>query len=251
MNVKKWLLRISLAGLLMGGILFILVMYPMLTYAHSTRYSGMVVLHQHQLNTSLLPHIDKAIESLKTSELYNPLLELQICVNDGAFYPELIGQLRGPAFAWGFHNKLVLMGKAYYPKNYVDLHGYRWNLTQLLAHEAIHCYQFSALGILQSAPLAHIPAWKWEGYPEYIARQLPDQKDLKHNIERLLACEKDNSWAVYFADSTMAPKTYYNYWVLVQYCLDIKEMTYTDLLADSKPEEEVKAEMLQWYKEQE
>lgn len=135
-------------------------------------------------------------------------------------------------------------------ENTLELNGYKWNLTQLLAHEMIHCLQFDKYGLFKSKPLADIPNWKWEGYAEYISRQNIDQKELSKNIARLIASDKDN-WEVNFADSTIAPSEYYNYWTWVQYCIDIKKMTYHQVLADSTSEEKMRQEMMNWFSSQE
>ncbi len=71
--------------------------------------------------------------------------------------------------------------------------------------------------------------WKWEGYAEYIARQNNDQKDLLQNLVRFINTD-DTQWAIHFSDSTIAPRQYYGYWLLLQYCMDIKKMTYQQML---------------------
>ena len=113
-----------------------------------------------------------------------------ICLNDGSNYPKLMQTIRGKAFAWGFYDKVVLQGTANYNYNYVELNGYKWNLTQLLAHEMTHCLQFDKLGLWKSNPIANIPNWKWEGYAEYVSRQNADQKNVSKNIAHLLRLRK-------------------------------------------------------------
>jgi hypothetical protein len=132
--------------------------------------------------------------------------------------------------------------------NFVELNGYKWNLTQLLAHEMTHCLQFDELGLIKSNPIATIPNWKWEGYAEYVSRQNADQKDLSKNIERFIATDKNN-WEIKFADGTITPREYYSYWILVQYCLDVKKMSYQQLLTDKTNEQTLKQEMINWYEE--
>ncbi|CAN5211774.1 hypothetical protein BH11BAC6_BH11BAC6_15170 [soil metagenome] len=55
------------------------------------------------------------------------------------------------------------------------------------------------------------------------------------------------SWAIILADKTISPREYYNDWILIQYCLDIKKMNYQQILADTTPEESVSAQMMNWY----
>jgi hypothetical protein len=143
-----------------------------------------------------------------------------------------------------------MQGNANFKDNYVELNGYKWNLTQLVAHEMTHCLQFDKLGFWKSNPIANIPNWKWEGYAEYVSRQNSDQKDLSKNIERLIATDKNN-WEIKFADGTIAPREYYGNWMLVQYCMDIRKMTYRQILADTTSEQTVRQEMMSWFGRQE
>lgn len=245
-KIKKWTLRLTATVLLIAGLLLIIVLNPILTYANKTTHNNLTVFHNNVLDPTFLTKLGQATELLKASEYYNPKLHLDICLNDGSKYPKLIQALRGRAFAWGFYDKVVMQGNANLQDNYVELNGHKWNLTQLVAHEMTHCLQFDKLGFWKSKPIANIPNWKWEGYAEYVSRQNTDQKDLSKNIERLIATEKNN-WEVIFSDSTIAPKEYYDYWTLVQYCIDIKKMTYKQILADTSSEQTVRQEMMSWF----
>jgi hypothetical protein len=55
------------------------------------------------------------------------------------------------------------------------------------------------------------------------------------------------TWDITLSDGTIAPRDYYNYWMLVQYCIDIKRMTYQEILADTTNEETIRQEMLNRY----
>ncbi|OQA05530.1 MAG: hypothetical protein BWY67_02120 [Bacteroidetes bacterium ADurb.Bin397] len=245
-QIKKWTLRLTVSGLLITILLLLIILKPVLTYAGKTTHSNYSVFHHQSLDPTLLSHLDNATEHLKTSEFYNPNLQLDICLNDGSSYPDLMKTLRGPAFAWGFYNKVILQGTTNVPENIVELHGYKWNLTQLLTHEMTHCLQFDYLGLRKSNPIAGIPDWKWEGYAEYISRQNPNQKNLSKNIDRLIASD-ETLWEVKFEDGTISPREYYNYWTLVQYCMDIKKMSYLQILDDTTSEQLVRNQMMDWY----
>ncbi len=247
-QIKKWTLRLTVTGLFIAGLLLVIVLNPILTYANKTTHNNYTIFHNKQLDQTLTIKLDQATDLLKTSEFYNSKLQLDICLNDGSKYPKIMETIRGRAFAWGFYDKVVLQGNADYQDNYVELNGYKWNLTQLLAHEMTHCLQFDKLGLWKSKPFANIPNWKWEGYAEYVSRQNADQKNLSKNIERLIATDKNN-WEVKFSDNTIAPKEYCDYWTLVQYCMDIKKMTYKQILTDTTSEQNVRQEMMKWYNE--
>ena len=247
--LKKWTFNLTVTGLFILALLIGIVLNPTLTYANKTTYNNFTIFHDKPIEGALLIHLDEATKLLEKSELYNPKLKLDICLNDGSIYPVIIRKILGDNFATGFYDKVTLQGNPDYNGNYIEIRGYKWNLTQVLAHEATHCFQFDKLGLWKSNPVARIPTWKWEGYPEYVARQNPDQKDLSKNIERLIKTEQtDNNGWILFADSTGAVIPYYKYWLLVQYSMDIKKMTYAQILADTTKEETVRLQMMDWYK---
>ncbi|MBC7873969.1 MAG: hypothetical protein H7Y01_08235 [Ferruginibacter sp.] len=250
-KIKIWMVRLGATALLITGLLVVIVLNPMLTYAGKTTYNNYTLFHNKPLEKELIAHLDEATNLIKTSEFYNPDLRLEICLNDGSKYPGIIQALKGRAFAFGFYNKVVLVATTNYKNNFVELNGYKWNLAQLLAHEMIHCLQFDKRGFWRSNPVAKFPAWKWEGYPEYVARQHPGQKDLSKNIDRLLLTEQTahNNW-IQFDDSTGTVIPYYRNWLLVQFCLDIKHMTYEQVLSDTTGEEIVRKQMMDWYNHQ-
>jgi hypothetical protein len=247
-QIKKWTLRLTATVLLITGLMLIIVLNPILTYASKTTQNNITVFHNSTIDPTILSRLADANELLKASEFHNPNLHFDICLNDGSKYPEFMRAIRGQAFAWGFYDKVVLQGTANYTDNFVELNGYKWNLTQLVAHEMTHCLQFDKLGFWKSNPIANIPDWKWEGYAEYVSRQNNDQKDLSYNLDRLIVSDKSN-WEVTFDDGTIAPREYYEYWTLVKYCIDIKSMTYQELLADTMSDETVRQEMMSWYQQ--
>ena len=250
LQIKKWTLRLTVTGLFIAGLLLVIILNPILTYANETTHNNYTIFHNKPIDPILTIKLDQATNIVKVSEFYNPKLHLDICLNDGSKYPKLIQALRGQAFAWGFYDKVVLQGVANFKDNYVELNGYKWNLTQLLAHEMTHCLQFDKLGLWKSKPIANIPNWKWEGYAEYVSRQNTDQKDLSKNIARLIATNKSN-WEITFTDNTIAPREYYESWTLVQYCMDIKKMSYIQILEDTTSEQTVRQEMLSWFSRRE
>ena len=159
-QIKKWTFRLTVTTLFIAGLLLIIILNPILTYANKTTHKNYTVFHNQTIDPTFLTKLDQATALLKANEFYNSKLQLDICLNDGSKYPKLIRMLRGQAFAWGFYDKVVLQGNANFKENYVELNGYKWNLTQLLTHEVTHCLQFDKLGFWASKPIANIPNWK-------------------------------------------------------------------------------------------
>lgn len=228
------------------GLTIIIVLNPSYLYASKTEMGNYTVYHNRDFHPRMTRIVQETNEILKSSEFYDKNLQIDVCVNDGSYYPLIIRKLRGQAFGYGFYNKVVLQGTSHYQENFVELNGYKWDLTALLAHEITHCLQFEKLGFYKSNPIARIPNWKWEGYAEYISRKNNDQKELSKNIAKLQVTNK-NSWEVKFSDNTITPKDYYEYWTLIQFCMDIKKMTYQDILMDTTSETMIKEEMMKWF----
>ena len=185
-TIKKWLLRLSATVLLILGLLVAFIAHPPWLYFHKTIHVNFSILHHAALDTAILARLQEANLFIKKSELYDSGFSMQVCLNDGSSYPGIIRSLGGPAFARGFYNKIVLFGFTDFRNNFTKFNGRKWNVTQLLAHEAIHCLQFNKYGLWNSKPLADIPNWKWEGYPEYIARQYSEVDGIKKNIRKLI-----------------------------------------------------------------
>lgn len=247
-TIKKWAIRLSASLLLMLALLIAILANPTLLYANKKNYGSYSILYQENFDKALLNRIDEAAALLKKSELYDSSFLLQICLNDGSYYTNLVQTIFGRAFGWGFYNKIVLSGKNDFGNNYILLNGRKWNCTQLLAHEAVHCLQFNKYGLWKSNPVANIAQWKWEGYPEYVARHSSDKELLLTGITKLTETEKTirDGW-IDFSDGTGSSINYYKDWLLVLYCIDIKNMSFDTLIKDKTPREEFWQEMMNWY----
>ena len=247
-KIIKWSLGILALAITVFGILLVIIFNPSLTYANKTKINNYTVFHNKPLDENLKSVLEKSNDLLKSSELYDPNVKFEVCLNDGSIYPAIIQKILGPAFSYGFYNKVVLKSNINCKENYAELNDYHWNLTQLITHEETHCLQFNKLGFWESNPMGKNPTWKWEGYPEYVSRQGEGEKDLVKNIERLIFCEKtdNNNW-IQFPDSTGTVIPYYKNWLLMQYCIEIKKMTYIQVLNDTTNEESINQEMMKWF----
>ncbi len=248
--IKKWALRLGVTVVFIAGLLAGIVLKPSLLYAHSSEVGNFTILHQHKLDPQFVARLINADTLLKSSEIYDSSLKLSVCLNDGSYYPQLVQDIGGRVFGRGFADILVLGGTLHAAQNYVELNGYRWNLTELLAHEAVHCLEFNRYGLLNSNVIGHRHEdWKWEGYPEYVARKR--RADLAKNIAHLVATERtdNNNW-IFFDDSTGTVIPYYKAWLLVQYSLDIRKLSFDQLLKDTASEQSVTVKMQDWYNKQ-
>ncbi len=248
--IIKWSFRVLLFAVTLLGLLVIIVLNPSLMYANKKILGDFNVYHDNPIDKDCKLRLDDAMNILQTSELYDSTIKFDICLNDGSHFPELLEIFLGRAFALGYtSNKVTLCGKTNFQENYVEVNGLKWNLTQLLAHEETHCLVFHKLGFWNSNPVANHPKWKWEGYPEYVARQQPYQLVLAKNIEQLIEGEKKekDEWGISFADSTITSREYFKYRLLNQYCFEIRKMSFNDLLNDTSSEQTIEKQMMDWY----
>lgn len=248
---KKWALSLLTSSAFLLLVTVLLVLNPRFLYANQTVTAHYTIYHNRSLDPALLPRLAQARAINQQSSLFDSALRLNICLNDGSLYPTLIEKLRGPAFAWGFYRNVVLSGEANPSANYLSLNGYKWNLVQLLAHEATHCYQVHRLGFWHSNPVAGYPTWKWEGYAEYVARRGTNYPPLRQQVRRLNQAEQTtpHAWAITLSDSTSSSREYANYLMLTTYCLDVKRMTYQQLLADTTSDQTVHHQLINWYQQ--
>jgi hypothetical protein len=248
-QLKKWIFRLFVTGIFLFALLVTCMLTPVFLYANKTVVGNYSIYHNEPLNKNFLKELQQAAVTIKSSELYDPSLKIDVCLKDGSRYPAVIRLVMGRDFVGSFYNKIIAMGDAVnYNDNYVELDGHKWNLTQMLAHAQVHCLEFKKYGLLGSNPIASHPVWKWEGYPEYIAKQNPDQVDLRKNIERLLQNESaDNNGFMKYADGSESLIAFDEYRLLIKYCLEEKKMSFVELMNDTTGENTVRQQMMSWF----
>ena len=250
-KILKLIFGLSISVFTIVILLFCLILNPSLLYAHHTKVLNHNVYHDQALSSDLENHIKSSIKLIETSELYNKNLSFNICLDHGSVLPQIMNTIQGPAYGWGFFNHIVLRGQINDKQNTISIHHYKWDLSQLMAHELTHCLQINTFGFWSSNPIADHAEWKWEGYPEYVARQDISQVDLKQNLDLYKNTFFNKDWAIEFKNGTIAPKSYYKHWLLVKYCLDIKKMTYKALIEDKTIHiEDLEKDMWNWYASQ-
>jgi len=251
-QLKKLMFRLMVTGLFLFGLLITFMLSPILLYANKTTIGNYSIYHNKSLDKNFQQRLGQSNIIIKSSELYDPNLKIDVCLRDRSNYPKLIKFVMGKDFLSSFYNKIIFTGDTVnYSDNYIQLDGHRWNLAQMLAHAQVHCMEFNQYGLWQSNPIAKHPVWKWEGYPEYVARQNSDQVNLQTNIEKLLQIERtnNNGW-MKFADSTETLIAFEEYRLLIQYCIEIKKLTFIELMKDTTREENVRQQMINWYNKQ-
>jgi len=248
-QLKKWTFRLVFTGLFLLGLLVTFMLTPILLYANKSLSGNYTIYHNKSLDKNFLHRLENSISIIKTSELYDPELKMDICLKDGSKYPNLIEKVLGKDVLSTFYNKIVFTGdEANSDKNYISFYGHKWNLEEMLAHVQVHCLEFKKYGLWKSNPIAGHPEWKWEGYPEYIARQKAQIGNLQEGIKMFVKAEKasTDNWMT-LPDSTETLVHFFKYRLLIQYCLEVKKMTFVNLLRDTTRQETVRLQMMDWY----
>ena len=112
-----------------------------------------------------------------------------------------------------------------------------------------HCLQANKYGILKFNPFKHPAFWKLEGYPEYISKQAElsnKNYGLKEEIDKYVKLKnKTNDVWIKEGDCDV-PDYYYKGKLLIKYLIEIKHLSYDQILKDTISETSVYEEMIKW-----
>lgn len=243
----KLLFKRLLFGLGAGVILLIVtVLNPVLLYGHESNVAGITIRHDQPLTADFILLVKQAKEVIETSEIYDSAFDVQLCLDDEAFYPRVVKMIKGTGFGHGFYNIALISSKINPKSNRASLNGYHWNLKRLLIHEMIHAYQYNRYGH-QTLTKA---AWKIEGYAEYVSHEQP--ASLTDEIGRLIEFNGHkpiNQWTWFKnPDGSGVPLNYLKDHLLVRFMMEQRAMSFDRLLSDHRSEEAVLKEMIAWYR---
>jgi hypothetical protein len=256
-KIRSVLFKLFLFTFLLFFAFVVFMLNPQLLYAASTTHKNITVYHNKTYDPKLDKVIDDALTLVKQSELYDEHFDIDVLLNDGAGFNKVMKKLFGEAYAWGYHNTVVLNGSIDSSFGFIHLNGYQRYLSRTIAHEMLHCLQYNKYGLFNSRPLKNIPVWKWEGYPEYVSYK-SDVKDEKvillENLKRLVEYEKEGTFHVEVdieGGKSFAGIYYFTNWLMVKYLLDVKKLKFDDLMKDEVQYDAVHKEMLEWYSKNE
>lgn len=105
--------------------------------------------------------------------------------------------------------------------------------------------------MIQIVSIKHPEPWKLEGYPEYISKKKePSEKEynLTSDIDRYVRLEKKatDNWISLEKDGCEAPNYYYKGKLMIEYLIDIKHLSYDQILKDTASENSIYQEMIKW-----
>ena len=252
---KRIFKRTLLTVLIIISALATIVLFPQLLFANKMKYKKFNVCSNNKISYDIKIVLDNAMNLVQKSELYDSSYKYNIILCHNSFYNKIDDKLLGigPAARARLHN--VIIKVRIDPESNLAFPTFRKecevNLTYLLAHEMIHCLQAEKYGIIKFNPFRHPEFWKLEGYPEYISRK-PElsSKDysLTSEIERYVNLENKavDIWIVAKEGGCEFPYYYYKGRLMIEYLMDIKHLSYDQILKDSVSEGTIFKEMINW-----
>ena len=254
-KLRRILKRALLMLLIIISALVTIILFPQLVFANKMKYKNFKVCSNDKINHDIKIPLDNAIALVQRSELYDPGYKYNIILCHNTFYNKIDDILLGigPAARARLNN--VIIKVRIDPTDNLAFATFhkecKINLAYLLAHEMIHCLQAKKYGIMKFNPFRHPEFWKLEGYPEYISRKTQlSSKDhsLANEIERYINLESKATdiWILLEEGRCEAPNYYYKGRLMIEYLMDIKHMSYDQILKDSVSETTIFKEMIKW-----
>lgn len=245
--MKKLLIRLGITISIPVISLVAFILFPALSYAKSVKVENATIYYNTTLDSKALQLLNESLELVSHSELFDPAFHIDICLDDQSNYAYVLDKLKGPAFGFGVGNKVILKCRADFAEDKAIGYGQAWNLTELIAHEIIHTYQYNRYGFktLMTA------SWKLEGYAEYISRSRSEFSELESSI-KLMLTEREKAggsqWVwIKMEDETGFPSQYLADKVLVQYLMEIENLSYNDILEDKRSRVMLEEQAIDWY----
>ena len=119
-------------------------------------------------------------------------------------------------------------------------HAREGSVVHVATHELMHQYFGDAYGEISSRSL---PTWKIEGYVEYGVNQFVAPRDSGYTIlERIDIYLDDSQWN----RTSATHRSHYIWGLMMEYLINVKKMSITQVMAESVTKERVYQEMMAW-----
>src|SRR5882757_4749090 len=100
---KKWTFRLIVTGVFLFGLLVTFMLNPILLYANKTAIGNYSIYHNKPLDKNFQHRLEQSNSIIRSSELYDPELKMDICLKDGSKYPGLIEMVMGKDLLSSFY----------------------------------------------------------------------------------------------------------------------------------------------------
>ena len=255
-KIFKKVLKITLMTIISGILtITVIILFPQRLFAKKVSYKNFTVYSNNNVDEGIKIVLDNALILVQKSELYHSNYEYIIILCNNSFYNKIDDKVFAAGPTARSRLKNVIIKVRVDPKNNLAFPTFHKacevNLTELIAHEMIHCLQANKYGILKFNPFRHPEFWKLEGYPEYISKQKEfSDKDysLTSDIDRYvnLKSKATDIWLSSKEDGCEVPDYYYKGKLIMEYLMDVKRLSYDQILKDTTSENTLFLEMLKW-----
>ena len=198
----------------------LLLCFPQVLFAHEVSYKNFTVYSSEPLDASVYTMLDKVEARLSQSPLNNPEVKPKILLTGSQrLYSMLSLQLGGNSFGKGFPvlpTTNVFINESDVGQDLVFRKAAENNqrsLSGVVAHEVTHFLIRKKFGYVKNVTM---PAWKKEGYCEYVAGG--STLDYDTGVRLWKANPKDGTGYQYF-----------KYYMLVKYLLETEKLTVEEL----------------------
>jgi len=214
-----------------------------------------MVYSNHNVDDNIKTILDEALLLVERSELYDSTYEYNIILCNNSFYNKIDDKVFGIGPTARARTRNVIIKVRIDAKNNLAFPTFHKacerNLTEVIAHEMTHCLQAHKYGILKFNPFKHPEFWKLEGYPEYISKQkklLSNEYSLTTDISRYLTnkSKATDIWISSEEGGCEEPDYYYRGKLMMEYLIDIKHLSYDQILKDTASENTIYQEMIKW-----
>jgi hypothetical protein len=187
-------------------------------------------------SSELLSKID---QRLKACELYSDKIDHNIYIFSSESKFKFYSKVAGSGYpAQGFN--MHAFNNIYISKPFIEqVHSDRKKASKLvpysamegtieetICHEIIHSFVYERLG---SKKASSLPTWKQEGYAEYGANIYSKKNDANYNFKDRVELYNNTE----FWEGNKFVFEYYEAEILVEFLMDIKKVTFNQLMSDN------------------
>ena len=268
---------LKICGITMSGMLTIflvyigLLLYPGILFANHVELGNFTIHSNHKFGNELEIALRDIQAAISTSEIYDESLKHDIYFGYGnkIFHALQIKPALTYNRSWPpYLSEIITFRKPDFRANTLShpQHLERSvNLRQIISHEVVHSLLNSKLGTWRNF---HAPIWKIEGYCDYIAASTSTFSGLSYNfqasVKRILS--QDLSWLkddegnfthimrsqkkLYNIRNEQGdnwPTCYYISRVLWEYLIDVKGLTFDEVMSPDVTDSETLAELIAAY----
>jgi hypothetical protein len=255
-KIFKRVLKITFLAISAGILtIAIIILFPEQLFAKKISYKKFTVYSNDNVDDAIKTVLDSALILVQQSELFDSDYEYNVILCNNSIYNKIDDKILGIGRTARVTLKNVIIKVRIDPSENLAFPAFHKpceeNLTEVIAHEMIHCLQAHRYGIFRFNPFKHPEFWKLEGYPEYISKQAElrvKEYSLTGDIDRYrnLKSKATDIWVLSEDGGCEVPDYYYKGRLMMQYLTDIRHLSYDQVLKDTTSENTIYQEMIKW-----